>query len=377
MEIITENKIKVWAEIPKKDVHAKMKVFYNPVMKSNRDISILLLNSVPNKNMKIALPLAGTGIRGLRLFKELKKNKNKMIYLNDLKSNFTENFFKNLKLNKLKADKFIVHNEDASLFLLNQDGFDYIDIDPFGSPNPFLAAAIARISRKGILAVTATDTAALTGTYQKVTKRKYWAGSLKNYLMHELGLRILIRKVQLQAAQFDKALIPILSYHKDHYFRVYFKAEKGKERCDEIIKQHQYFLFNPQTLEFKTSVYNKDEEYSEKGKEYSEKEGYQFAGPLWVGKLFDQKLLEKMVRNNPFPEEQKFLQLLKEESKIDVPGFYDLHALAHIYRSNPPQMEISLKRLNGARTHFSPNGIKTEKGIKEIVTAIYSSSCYS
>ena len=55
------------------------------------------------------------------------------------------------------------------IFLLNQvkhgiddqfcGYFDYIDIDPFGSPNPFLAAAIGRITRNGIVAVTATDTA--------------------------------------------------------------------------------------------------------------------------------------------------------------------------------------------------------------------------
>ena len=252
MEIITEHSSKIKAEIPQKDVHAKMEVFYNPLMRSNRSISILLLNSLPNTKMKMALPLTGSGIRGLRFLKELKRNKISYLFFNDHKENFTGHLLENLTLNHLKfsqakTKKIFIHNEDASLFLLGQAGFDYIDLDPFGSPNPFLSAAVSRISRQGILAVTATDTAALTGTYQKVTRRKYWAHSHKNHLMHELGLRILIRKVQLQGIQFDKALVPVLSYHKDHYFRIYFRVEKGKQRCDEIIKQHQYFLSPIQT----------------------------------------------------------------------------------------------------------------------------------
>ncbi|MCU0373510.1 MAG: ATP-binding protein, partial [Ignavibacteria bacterium] len=51
-------------------------------------------------------------------------------------------------------------------------GFDYIDIDPFGSPCPFLDAAIKRLSRGGILAVTATDTSALAGK-SAVTEREF------------------------------------------------------------------------------------------------------------------------------------------------------------------------------------------------------------
>ena len=256
-QLIQEGSIKIMNELPEGDVNSKMEVFYNPIMKSNRDISILLINSITNKNMKIALPLSGSGIRGLRFLKESKKDKISKIFFNDKKENFEDVMVENLGNNGLsdlkikEMDKnYSIHKEEASLFLLNQDGFDYIDIDPFGTPNPFLAAAVERISRKGILAITATDTAALTGTYAKVTKRKYWAKSLKNYTMHEVGLRILIRKIQLQGIQFDKSLVPILSYHKDHYFRIYFRSSKGKQRCDEIINQHRYFLYCNKCLNF-------------------------------------------------------------------------------------------------------------------------------
>ena len=367
MTDIKEHSVNIKIKLPKKDVHSKMEVFYNPIMVSNRNMSILILNSIDNEKMNFALPLAGSGIRGLRFLKELKKGKMNNLFVNDKKETFVNTFNKNLKINKIKKTKKInIHNQEASLFLLNQVDhhkgikdfcgyFDYIDIDPFGSPNSFLSAAISRITRDGILAVTATDTAALTGTYPKVTKRKYWATSLKNYMMHETGLRILIRKIQLQGIQFDKALIPILSYHKDHYFRIYFKSIKGKTKCDEVIKQHQYLLFNPKNLEYKSSNYNNEK-------------GFQFAGPLWIGKLFDQKLLSKMIRNNTFPEEQKFLEILKNESKQDFFGFYDLHMIAKKYKIPIPKMEPTLIKCKGIRTHFSVNGMKTKLGIKEIIT---------
>ncbi len=364
MTPLQEHSIFLSISLPAGDIHAGMDVFYNPVMASNRNISILLLNSLPKQNIKIADPLAGSGVRSLRFLKELKKNKIKQICVNDFKETFPHTFQEEAMRNKLpffdliKTEKLKVSTEEASLFLLHETGFDYIEIDPFGSPNPFLAAAIARISREGIIAVTATDTAALTGTYPHVTRRKYWSESMHNYLMHETGLRILIRRVQLQGTQFDKALIPILSYHKEHYFRIYFKVAKGKEKCDEILKLQQYLLFCPHCLNYTTSIYNR--EVCSCGKKFS------FAGPLWIGSLQDHKLLQTMVKNNPFPEEQQFLDLLNGEASLPVVGFYDLHQIARKLKTDVPRIDLVLEKVKGVRTHFSGTGIKTTASLDEI-----------
>ncbi len=360
--MITEHSIKLNVELPKGDVTAKMPVFYNPLMVSNRNLSILLLNARAKKDLKIADPLAGSGIRSLRFLKELDQNIVGEIHLNDMKETFKADFAKSLKLNHLAATNLKLSQEEASLFLLHNEGFDYIDIDPFGTPNPFLAAAVARISRGGILAVTATDTAALTGTYSKVTPRKYWAKPLKNYAMHEIGLRILIRRVQLQAVQFDKALVPVLSYHKDHYFRVYFESARGKERCDALLKQHQYYLWCAKCLTHTTSIHNKEQ--------CSCGHTFEWAGPLWTGSLFESKLLKVIVKKNQFAEEEKFLNTLLEESTLDNVGFYDLHEIAKILKINPPKVEDVLNKIKGVRTHFSPMGIKTKIKRDELFTII-------
>ena len=138
---------------------------------------------------------------------------------------------------------------------------------------------------------------------------------------------------------------------------MYFRSEKGKEKCDAILKQHQFFLMNPKTLEFKTSVYNLEQ-------------GWEWMGPLWVGPLFDRSLLETMNTKNTFPEEEKFLSLLLEEAGQEQPFFYDLHVLAKKYKKESPKMDVALQKLQGVRTHFSGYGVKTKKGLKDVVKVL-------
>ena len=330
MPIITEEsaRIKISGE---KKISKKLPVFYNPVMKLNRDVSILVLNSISNKNMQLALPLAGSGIRGVRFFQELKKSKIKNISINDYKS--IKDIKSNLKLNKISGENIFLSNKDANFFLLESKGFDYIDIDPFGTPNPFLESAIVRLARNGILAVTATDTSALAGSSPTACLRKYWATPLKNEFMHETGIRILIRKVQLIGAQFEKALTPIFSFYADHYYRVFFRCDKGKKKADQILNFH------------KTMKYEK--------KEY---------GPIWTCRLWDDKLVEKMYETHDESNKKlhALISIIKDESKIHTVGFYDLHKLAKQKKISIPKIDTLLKK-GVSRTHFLGWGIRSKK----------------
>ena len=131
MSIIKENYVVIDVKDWKKElITKKLEIFYNPVMKFNRDCSVLLLNALSevnkkskednqkyskedseeqvkekNKNMLIALPLAGSGIRGLRFLKELKKGIIEEIHFNDYKEDFIGMMKKNLKLNKIILNK--------------------------------------------------------------------------------------------------------------------------------------------------------------------------------------------------------------------------------------------------------------------------------
>ena len=346
MKKIKEGSAEIYVPSQKK-ISKKLPVFYNPIMKLNRDMTILLLRQFPAMNL--CDPLAGTGIRAIRFAKELKY---KSIVANDISEKAVALIKKNIKHNKVK---FKVYNKDANLMLLELKGFDFIDLDVFGSSNFMLDSSIKRISRNGILAVTNTDTAALTGTYPKVCMRKYWAVPKLDYMMHETGLRILIRKIQLVGMQYERALVPIFSYCKDHYFRIFFRCVKGKKECDKLVKEHGMF---------------KD------------------AGPLWLGKLWDSKLVNKMYskiikdksilknsmnkrtnkkrinnnlnQNNYYNELIKLLKIIKDESKIDSVGFFDTHKMKKIARKDDLIKKIKKKGFKAASTHFSGTGIRTD-----------------
>ncbi|MDO8481320.1 MAG: tRNA (guanine(26)-N(2))-dimethyltransferase [Nanoarchaeota archaeon] len=339
--MITEGKAKINVA-PQKIVSKKMEVFYNPVMELNRTSSVLVLNALGRKGVQLGLPLEGSGIRGIRLLKELKKGIIKTISFNDYDSKAVKKIKENLKLNKLEKDKRVeIFKKDATLFLLESFGFDYIDIDPFGTPNPFLDAALKRIARDGILAATATDTAPLSGTYPEACMRKYWALPQLDETMHETGIRILIRKVQLIGAQYDKALTPLFSFSKDHYMRVYFLCEKGKERVDEMMTKHGML-----------------------GK----------AGPLWLGQLWDSQLARKMMKASP-SEHASFFKTIAEESEIATLGFLSIPSLCAKLKIECPKEHLIVdairkKGYQCAKTHFKENSLRTTMKEEDVLNLI-------
>ncbi len=337
-------------------VTKKMPVFYNPAMKLNRDISVLLLKSLRDSRLSIADPLAASGVRAIRFLKELGSSKVSRIYANDGSAAAAANIKNNLKLNKISARKAVVSNEEANVFLLKNKPFDYIDIDPFGTPVVFLDSAVKGISRNGILAVTATDTAALSGTALRACLRKYWSFPLKNYLMHEIGLRILARRVQLTAASHEKALIPVYSYSMLHYMRIFFRSSSKPSDVDSVLKKHQNVSFCSSCLSIEHPA---DENCG------SCKSGRtEVAGPLWTGDLWDAKLAALIFGGSKDEKNSCFLKTISDESKISSLGFYDTHIFSSKFRIHAPKLDfvISALRKKGfraARTHFSGNGIRT------------------
>jgi len=343
MERIQEGKCTI--EVPATGkISRDLPVFYNPVMKYNRDISVALLRQWTRNEIRVGLPLAGSGVRGVRLLSEVSGME---VHMNDGDSEACKCMRKNLKLNKCKAT---VYNKDANDFLRESMGFDYIDIDPFGSPNSFLDSAVKRIARDGILAVTATDTAPLCGTYPKAGMRKYWSVTHRGAVMHEIGLRILIRKVQLIGAQYDRALVPILSYSKDHYFRIFFLARKGKQKVDEVLDQHKHLRVNRETYE----------------QSYSSIPG-DMCGPLWSGKLHDLSLIGKDVVLG----EDSFSKWLMAEDEADDGFVYPIHTIVgNLKLGEIPPRELIVDGVDGVVAHTVKDGVRSSMPYRKIIEII-------
>jgi tRNA (guanine26-N2/guanine27-N2)-dimethyltransferase len=355
----------------KEIVTKDMNVFYNPVMQINRDISIIFLNALGKKDMRIADPMAASGIRACRFAKELSEGIVKEIKANDCNSDAVETLKKTVDNNS--CENVSVYLGDANEFLRKEGPFDYIDIDPFGTPNPFILSGISSLRIGGILAITATDTSALTGTYPKAGLRKYWSKIEKNELMHEVGVRVLIRKIQMLGAQYARALIPLYSFSTDHYYRVFFRLDSGKKKTDALMKQHNMVLFCPYCYHFEFSSHVFNSELCPFCKK--KRKGI---GPMWSGSLWKTELAEKIfdmsLKNDYLSKEtKKLVEKISHECHMDVPFFYHVHKMWKLHGiKNQMKMDsiialIEDKGFYAERTHFNKYAIRSDISFPEFI----------
>ncbi len=341
-------------------------VFYNPRMELCRDISVSAVQILAKElgNLRVCDPLAGVGARGTRYAKEVEGVSK--VLVNDRSSEAFELINHNIELNGL-ISLMEAHNEDANTLLWGNRGrFDFVDLDPFGSPAPFIDAACSALIRKGMLAITATDTAPLSGTHARACLRRYGAKPLKTEYCHELGVRILIGFCQRVAGKHDLALTPVLAHATQHYFRIYLRAQKGAQRSDEVLKQQGYVshcyacgrrvLSHKLVPELPTTC--------ECGNQFSH------AGPLWAGKPMDLKFIQKVLsdlREKKFKLAQEEFALLNQcaEEAEGPPTFYEIDEVAKRVGVSTPKIAKIIAGLRkqgyfASRTHFSGTGFRTD-----------------
>jgi len=327
-------------------------VFYNPAMRHSRDVSVCLCGALGFGSGKRLLDgMAASGVRGLRLAMEACPKAE--VTINDRDAEAFEAIKRGIE--RTVASNAIASNEDLR-HLLHHGRYDYVDVDPFGSPVPFVDAAIRSCKRNGILAVTATDTAALSGTFPKTCERRYMARSLLNECAHELGARVLAGYVVRQGAVHDIAVQPLLCYAREHYFRCYFRVRAGAGRADALLAQMGYANFG---LE--------GERWTSKHPEEA-----RWAGPLWAGELFDADLLDSMIEfeNSSEMEISKDLHAWRAES--GGPAYHrDVAELSRRFKTSQPRMERLLAALKESghfaeRTSFTPTGIRTDATTEEL-----------
>lgn len=330
---------------------SKTPIFYNPAMEFNRDISMLVLQTfvkVRGRHIDVLDGLAGTGIRGIRFCREVRGDFS--VTINDWNKEAFAIIQKNIERNNVHA---IPSNRNLNT-LLCDCSFDYIDIDPFGTPVPFIDNAVRGIRHKGIIGITATDTAALCGASRKACIRRYDAIPMHCEFMHEIGLRILLGYAVRTAAKYDRAIFPLLCYAEGHYMRVYFSVLDGARKADRQIEGIGYA------------------NYCKCGRRWMSSEPEEccraiaHAGPLWTGEIFDKNFLGNMKDPKEIREKKnvsRFISLWLEEA--DVPLYYTIPEVSRRFEINPPPMSrvLGLLRNSGftaSRTHFDPAGFRTD-----------------
>lgn len=349
-------------------------VFYNPSMVQNRDMSVLFMQALIDNGhfsgsgtISILDGLTGSGIRAVRFARELDPGERTLeIEGVDLKEDSVNSA---LRLNELNGCGVRFHQGDLNLFYGNRR-FHYIDIDPFGTPVPFIQNALLSLKRDGVLAVTATDTAALTGSVPRVAWRRYGVRAGRTHFMQEFGARVLLGYICRVAASFEISVEPLLFYSKDHFIRGYLRIKKGARKADESLKNLGYLEYRYPYILRKVPWWA-DLKLNE--------EDTDLMGPLWNGKLSDRGLVMLMADTinderwsylSTVKQIKKMLFSCKEEDPEPMGGF-DVNETSSHLGISPPSMTSIRNSLTGnghtfARSRFSHTVFKTDSSIEDV-----------
>lgn len=329
--------------------------FYNPAMRLARDLSVLILRAEAEqrgRRLQVCDAMASLGARGLRFAREVP---GVQVLLNDVNAGALALARRNAEANELRNVDFRLGRLEK---LLVDDRFDWVDVDPFGTPAPFLDFGVHGVEDGGVVAVTATDKATLCGVYPEVCLRRYGARPLHGPLMHETAARILVGALARAAGRRDRWIEPLATHSTQHYVRAYARVHDGAQGANRQAAAFAYAWTRPDL---------------ERGMAPEPPPADAWAGPLWGGPLSSPPLLDRLAAGAgpEFARDvHRLVDLLREESTAP-PLYYTIDEFTREMRRNAPRMPRLIESIRAtgraaARTHFTPRGFKTDATAHEL-----------
>jgi len=363
MNRIREGRAEILA--PAQSLTRKSEAFYNPAMEYQRDLTMSALRvfqKMSGKRLAVCDPLAGTGIRSIRILKEV--GNIERIVMNDRNPKAVEIMKKNVENNPGSGGaEIVISNKNANmLFLENRSAFDYIDIDPFGSPLRFISDAGQALRPKSLLACTATDTGALCGSFASTCLGRYGIKVCRTDFFKELGVRVLATSTMLELSGQGMAFEPLYT-HANHYFRVIGLAKRSRSALTAQMKRIRFVAYCSHCL------YRSSETAAECpvcGKKL------EILGPLWTGKIRDAVFCRKMLEDLRSGGYRKTKELEAALAEIDEPFYYDTPKLFRLLKRTPQKIghimdDLRKMGYDASRTHLCPTGIKTDAPHPEVL----------
>eukprot|EP01124_Arcella_intermedia_P027921 TRINITY_DN556_c0_g1_i2.p1 TRINITY_DN556_c0_g1~~TRINITY_DN556_c0_g1_i2.p1 ORF type:complete len:517 (+),score=119.36 TRINITY_DN556_c0_g1_i2:32-1582(+) len=349
--------------------------FYNPQMRFNRDLSVLLLSLKSHPHWKVLDCHSSTGVLAMRWAKEISKPLN--ITANDLDPQVFQILKQNISDAKLD-NKIRAAMEDANV-LLHQDQYDYVHLDPYGTSAVYLDAAFKSLRNGGILTITTTDLTGICGTFPNVALRNYGGvTSEKVPFKRELGARVVLAAAARSAARHGKGIEPLYtfmrardthSFNTEHYLCMAIRVQNGTKPADAAL------------LKIKRIFVGTDGEVSFDKPGGSAGEGMEL-GPAWCGPLGDSDLIKSFVgmikTNDHFDQSNSFISFLasmKTELLFsDLIFYHKINKIVGKDVTMPVERVIALLKDKGhvaCKTHWDNNAVKTNASLAQTKQIIF------
>uniref|UniRef100_A0A672TC80 tRNA (guanine(26)-N(2))-dimethyltransferase n=1 Tax=Sinocyclocheilus grahami TaxID=75366 RepID=A0A672TC80_SINGR len=319
------------------------------------------------QGLRVLEGLAASGLRSVRFALELPGLKS--ITANDYSAKAAALIARNAQHNNV-SHILQASQRDASMVMYEARGrkelYDVIDLDPYGSPSPFLDAAVQAVSEGGLLCITCTDMAVMAGNSGETCYSKYGSVSIKSKYCHEMALRIILHSLDQRAAVYQRYIEPLLSVSVDFYIRVFVRVKTGQVvvknsasqywtfNCVLILSFTLFFFPHLVLMTLVLSLY------------------LQLGGPIWAEPIHDITFVQKVlsaISGNPtrFRTSKRIegvLSMVTEELQ-DIPLYYVLDHLSSTVHCNTPSMLQFRSALLHAGyrvslSHACKNAVKTD-----------------
>ncbi|XP_058146475.1 tRNA (guanine(26)-N(2))-dimethyltransferase isoform X2 [Dasypus novemcinctus] len=344
------------------------------------------VGEICEEGLRVLEGLAASGLRSIRFAREVPGLRS--VVANDASAQAVDLMRRNVQLNDV-AHLVQPSQADARMLMYQHqkvaERFDVIDLDPYGSPAPFLDAAVQAVSEGGLLCVTCTDMAVLAGNSGETCYSKYGAMAVKSRACHEMALRIVLHSLDLHANCYQRFVVPLLSVSADFYVRVFARVFTSQAKVKaSASKQALVFqcvgcgTFHLQRLGKASGAPGGRVKFSAAcGPPVAPAcehcgQRHQLGGPVWAEPLHDLDFVGRVleaVSAHPsrFRTAERIRGVLSvvTEELPDVPLYYTLDQLsATIHCSTPSLLQLRSALLHAgfrvSLSHACKNAVKTD-----------------
>lgn len=350
--------------------------FFNPNARLNRDLSMVAYKVYAKEasNRSMADALAGVGARSVRAAVEVKELDE--VYINDANPLAIDIARQSSMLNGVEGRCRFSVNEVCK-FLIDHSSrgsrFGIVDLDPFGTPAPYIDCALRAVYDGGLLSVTATDTPVLCGIYPDVCIRRYYGRSINAEYGNEVGLRLLLGMISMIASRLDLGIKPLFVHSTRNYLRVYALVNVGSQYADAMLNKIGYIHHCFSCSSRSWSNGNDGQQICDKCKK-----PMKTAGKLWIDSIFDPIFINNMLHTLDSCTVDKrcgkLLSIAGEEVNLP-PTYFTVDRIAEILKATPPSISSIINKLRdsgfvASRTILNMTGFKTDAKYDEVLEVL-------
>ena len=340
---------------------ATANAFYRSTSQVGRDLAILAaaLYRRQHGHLRVIDAMTGCGVRSLRYHLEAGAD---WVWANEGNPELQALLSENLRQGMTPGTYRITHQDANQLFFScaqQQDYYDLIDIDSFGSPAPFVSSALWAIKFDGLLYLTSTDGRTTGGHAVDKSIQLYGACARSHPAVHEQGLRLLMGCAAQKAAERGFHIQPVFSIFNGVIHRAMVRVLPRSAPSDD----YGFLAYCYGCGQFRTA------DWRQLGQLECEVCGTApvVSGPMWLGPLHNVDHLSEMAGlaaqwQWPQPIRQLLAVMLEEAAM--PPYYYPLAEMGRRGQMDIPARERLIKGIcdrsyRATRTHLDPQAIKT------------------